>query len=141
MPGRINERINYIISMAPQQTPRVAAALREIGVEFDPSGNMIALPEDPVREGIFTGETVGNTIPEINSFLETQGQGPRLHDQFDQMPLETQQDLLDLVTNHADWESGHWYRLNHLDLDQWRRFAEEHPGAVTPAANPDQGDR
>ena len=137
MPGRIN----YIISLAPPQIPRVAIALREAGVEFDRSGNMIALPEDPVREGIFTGETVWATLPEVNRFLETQGQGLRLREEFDEMPLETQQDLLNLVTNHVDWDPDHRYSLNHLDLDRWRRFAEEHPGAVTPAANPDQGDR
>ena len=123
----MTEVIRYIIDLEPEQVETVAGLLNGAGVRFDPAESMIAMLQDNVEEGIFTGGD-GEWLPQIfNVYLADAHDPGRVDIPFHEMTLLAQRDFLMLATLHCDW---HKMEIREMDQQAWETFQEQHPEAV-----------
>ena len=124
----MTETIRYIIDLETEQVATVAGLLNGAGVRFDPVESMIAMPQDNIEEGIFTGGD-GEWLPEtVNSYLDSAGDNRRVAQPFDEMAPLAQRDFLVLATLHCDW---HKSEIQEMDPSAWDTFQTQHPEAVS----------
>ena len=125
------EKAKFVIELDLDTLEKMADIFKQMDVEFDTVGNMICLPQDQVREAIFTGADMEEVLTSANAYLEETGDSHQLLEEFWQLTPATRRDVMELLALNSDWDDGKF--LNNINPQAWETFRTQHPEAVRPA--------
>lgn len=125
------EKAKFVIELDLGTLEKMAGIFKQMDVEFDTVDNMICLPQDQVREAIFTGADMEEVLTSANAYLEETGDSHQLLEEFWQLTPATRRDVMELLALNSDWDDGKF--LNNINPQAWETFRMQHPEAVRPA--------
>ncbi len=125
------EKAKFVIELDLDNLEEIAGIFKRLDIEFDTVDNMIRLPQDLVREAIFTGADMEEILTAANEYLSENGDSHRLLEEFWRLPPAIRRDAMELLTLSTDWHDGKF--INDIDLQAWETFREQHPEAMRPA--------
>ena len=128
---RMPEKAKFVIELDLDTLEQMAGIFKQMDVEFDTVDNMICLPQDQVREAIFTGADMEEVLTSANAYLEETGDSYQLLEEFWQLTPATRRDVMELLALNSDWDDGKF--LNNINPQAWETFRMQHPEAVRPA--------
>ena len=127
----MTERAKFVIELDLDKLEEMTGIFKQMDVEFDTVDSMVCLPQDHVREAIFTGADMEEVLTAANTYLEETGDSHQLLEEFCQLTPATRRDVMELLTLSSDWDDGKF--LNNINPQAWETFRAQHPEAVRPA--------
>ena len=131
----------FLITIPTDRVTQAAQALREMGIDFDPTSQITLIDPDrqlilhgaeetsTVHPPINSGDQIHSLIEGLNSHLEHKGLSPVLPEYSTDWPIAQHQELLHLATMEVLWDGDRPVVTDCFPRTQycWERFVQNYP--------------
>ena len=127
----MQEKAKFVIELDLDVLEETAEAFKRLDIEFDAVGDMIYIPEEIMRDIIFTGADMDEILTATNEYLNKKGDPHRLMDEFSQLTPKIRRDMMELLTVCTIWNNRR--TVYDIQPDAWETFKRINPNAIRPA--------